>query len=63
MTQFFEHLRFLVLEEWYVVGEFINNELLSTKGTLGDIRGRPDEKDLLNIESQVKNLLQGIGIQ
>ncbi len=63
MTQFFEHLRFLVLEEWYVVGEFINNELLSTEGTLGDIRGRPDEKDLLNIESKVKNLLRGIGIQ
>lgn len=60
MTQFFEHLRFRVLEEWYVVGEFTNNEILSTKGTLGDIRGRPDERDLANIESKVENLLKGI---
>lgn len=60
MAQFFEHLRFLVLEEWYIVGEFINNEELSTKGTLGDIRDRPNEHDLLLVESKVNNLLQGI---
>jgi hypothetical protein len=62
MTQFFEHLRFLVLEEWYMVGEYVNDELLSTKGVLWNIKGRPDEKDLLYIESKVKNLLQGIRI-
>jgi multimeric flavodoxin WrbA len=63
MTQFFEHLRFFVLEEWYVVGEFVNNEILSTKGSLGDIRGRPNKNDLLNIESKVNNLLQGINFK
>ena len=58
MTQFFEHLRFLVLEEWYVVGEFINNELLSTKVTLGDIRGRPNEQDLKEVSEMVKGIFQ-----
>ncbi len=62
MAQFFEHLRFLVLEEWYIVGEFVNNETLSTKGTLGDIRGRPNKQDLLLVESKVNNLLQGIKV-
>jgi len=60
MEQFFEHLRFSVLGEWYIVGEFRGNEVLSTQGTLGDIKGRPDENDLLNVETKVKNLLQKI---
>ena len=60
MEQFFEHLRFSVLDEWYIPGEFRNKDILSTKGVLGDIRKRPDEKDLLNIERKLKNLLKKI---
>jgi len=44
--QFFEHLGFTVLDEWYIVGEFHGSEEASTKGRLGDIRGRPNEDDL-----------------
>ena len=44
--QFFEHLGFTVLDAWYVVGEFHGSEEASTKGRLGDIRGRPSEEDL-----------------
>ena len=60
MEQFFEHLRFSVLGQWYIVGEFKGNEVLSTQGRLGDIKGRPNENDLLNVETKVKNLLQKI---
>lgn len=60
MEQFFEHLRLSVLDEWYVVGEFKGNEVLSTKGVLGDIRGRPAEDDFLDVERRVKNLIKKI---
>ncbi len=60
MEQFFEHLRFSVLGEWYIAGEFKGNEALSTKGPLGDIRGQPSEINLLNIEKKVKNLINKI---
>ncbi len=56
MEQFFEHLRFTVLAEWYIIGELKRNETLSTQGFLGDIRGRPDEKDLSRIEKMLKSV-------
>ena len=60
MEQFFEHLRFSVLGEWYIVGEFKGNEILSTKGALGDIRGRPNKEDLLEVERKVEELLKKV---
>ena len=60
MEQFFEHLRFSVLGEWYFVGGLKGNEVLSTKGALGDIKGRPTEEDLLEVERRVKNLIKKI---
>ena len=47
--QFFEHLGFAVLDEWYVVGEFHGSEEASTKGRLGDTRGLPNEEDLSKV--------------
>jgi multimeric flavodoxin WrbA len=44
--QFFEHLGFVVVGEWYIVGEFHGWDEGSTKGRLGDIRGRPNTEDL-----------------
>ena len=49
-----------IRDRWYIVGEFKGNEVLSTQGRLGDIKGRPNENDLLNVETKVKNLLQKI---
>ncbi len=60
MEQFFEHLRFSVIGRWYIVGEFKNNDVLSTQGVLGDIRGRPNEKDLMEVELKVKRILQKV---
>jgi len=58
--QFFEHIGFKVAVKWYTVGEFHGSEELSTKGLLGDIRGRPDKKDLAEIENNVSALIKSI---
>ncbi len=54
--QFFEHLGFTVLDEWYIVGEFHGWEEGSTQGKLGDIRGRPNAADLAKIKSDAEHL-------
>jgi hypothetical protein len=55
--QFFEHLGFTVLAEWYVVGEYHGSEESSTKGRLGDIRGRPNEEDLHKVKQDTRRLV------
>jgi hypothetical protein len=56
--QFFEHLGFRVLDEWYIVGEFHGREELSTQGRLGDIRGRPNEEDLRTVKQDARRLVE-----
>lgn len=58
MRTFFEHIGFTVLDEWYTVGEYKNNEENSTRGRLGNIKGRPNEDDLLEIENKTKGVLK-----
>lgn len=63
--QFFEHLGIRVLDEWYIVGEYHANEEASTRGCLGDIRGRPSEEDLRQIRERAGSLvrrLRGAGV-
>ena len=60
--QFFEHLGFTVLDEWYIVGEFHGSEESSTLGRLGDIRGRPNAKDLRKVKQDVARLLQTLDL-
>jgi hypothetical protein len=57
MGQFLAHIGFDLLAEWYVVGEFHGREEHSTKGRLGDIRGRPNQQDLAEIESRTLELV------
>jgi flavorubredoxin len=58
--QFFEHLGFRILDEWYVVGEFHGSDELSTQGRLGDIRGRPNETDLNKVMEDAERLFKNI---
>ena len=60
MGQLFEHLGFMVAGEWYTVGEFKGNEKASMFGKLGDIKERPNEDDLLDIERKVIEVLNTI---
>ncbi len=55
--QFFEHVGFTVLDELYVVGEFHGSLEESTKGKLGDIRGRPNAEDLSKVKADIKKLV------
>jgi flavodoxin len=50
MAQFFEHVGFTVIGEWYILCEFHGNLENSTKGRMGDIRGKPTAQDLLKIK-------------
>jgi flavorubredoxin len=56
MAQFFEHLGFTVLAEWYVLSEFHGSLENSTQGRMGDIRGKPTEEDLLKIKEDTERL-------
>jgi hypothetical protein len=60
MAQLFDHLGFEILDEIYVVGEYIPESMqeMSRQGRLGDIRGRPDEHDLNEVEQRVRGLLR-----
>jgi flavodoxin len=58
--QFFAHLGFDVLAKWYIVGEFHGNPEASTLGRLGDIRGRPDERDLEQVRQDTLGILERI---
>ena len=60
LGQFFEHLGFDVMAKWYVVGEFRGREDISTLGRLGDIRGRPNQADLAEVENNVQALVQSL---
>jgi flavorubredoxin len=60
LGQFFEHLGFEVAAKWYIVGEFHGREELSTRGRLGDIRGRPNQTDLAEVQGNVATLIHSL---
>jgi flavodoxin len=60
LGQFFEHIGFRVAARWYTVGEFHGREELSTKGKLGDIRGRPNQQDLAEVAGNVSRLIKSL---
>jgi hypothetical protein len=59
-SSFLEHLGCQVMAEWNIVGQFHNKDEPNINGRLGDIRGRPNESDLLDVENRVKGLLAGL---
>jgi flavodoxin len=56
MRQFFEHIGFNVIDEWYVLSEFHGSIENSTKGRMGDIRGKPTKEDLQKIKEDAKRI-------
>ena len=55
--QFFEHIGFTVLDKWYVLSEFHSSEERSTKGRMGDIRGKPTKEELQKIRLDANKLV------
>jgi flavodoxin len=60
LGQFFEHIGFEVAAKWYTVGEFHGRDEFSTRGKLGDIRGRPNQQDLAEVKKNVAVLIKSI---
>jgi flavorubredoxin len=59
MGQLFDHLGFVVIAEWYIVGEYHGKlKRFSEGGRLGNIQERPNEADLTDIAQRVKGILQ-----
>ena len=56
MGQFFEHIGFTVVDEWYILSEFVGNEERSTKGRMGDIKGKPTKEELQKIRMDAEKL-------
>jgi flavodoxin len=60
IAQFFAHIGFTIVGEWYILSEFRGNMENSTKGKMGDIRGKPNAEDLLKIMQNATALAQKI---
>ena len=58
MAQFFEHIGFTVLDEWYILSEFHGSLEFSTQGRLGDLRGKPTQEELLSIKKDAESLVK-----
>jgi flavodoxin len=56
IRQYFEHIGFTVIDEWYILSEFHGSLENSTKGRMGDIRGKPTAENLQKITEQTKKL-------
>ena len=60
IQQSLAHMGFDVKGEWYIVGEFHGWKDGSTRGKLGDIRGRPNAQDLAKIEEKTIELVKSL---
>jgi len=57
LRSFLMHLGYSVLDQWHMVGEFHNEADMNTQGRMGNILGRPNDKDLLDVENRVKGVV------
>ena len=60
MGQLFDHLGYDIVGEWYVIGEYLAERLQShsVNGRLGDIRNRPNEADLSDVDQRVTGIMR-----
>jgi flavodoxin len=55
--QYFEHIGFQVIAEWYVLSEFYGSKEPNREGRLGDLRGKPDAEQLQNIKDKANQMV------
>jgi menaquinone-dependent protoporphyrinogen IX oxidase len=56
IRQFFEHIGFNVIDELYILSEFHGSLENSTKGRMGDIRGKPTSEDLQKVKEDIERV-------
>jgi flavodoxin len=57
IRQYFEHIGFNVIDEWYILSEFHGSLENSTIGRMGDVRGKPTAEELQKITQDTKQLV------
>jgi flavodoxin len=57
LRSFLEHIGYTVLDQWHIVGQFHKETDMNTQGRLGNILGRPNDKDLLDVENRTKGVI------
>ena len=60
MRQYFEHFRFNVVGEWYIISEFHCREDMSTLEMPGDIRGKPTLAELEKIKKDSQQIAKSL---
>jgi len=60
LRSFLEHLGYAVLDQWHIVGQFHKETDMNTQGRLGNILGRPNDRDLLEVENRTKGAVRAL---
>jgi hypothetical protein len=60
LDSFLGHLGYLPLEPWHVPGALAHREDLNLAGRLGDIRNRPDDRDLDDVRNRTSGVLASL---
>lgn len=60
LRSFLEHLGYTVLDQWHIVGQFHKETDMNTQGRLGNILGRPNDNDLLDVENRTKGVVRAL---
>ncbi len=55
-----EHIGYLSLDSWLVVGQFSTMKVLNKGGRLGDIENRPNENDLNDVKNKTAGIIASL---
>jgi flavodoxin len=56
--QYFEHIGFTIIKEWYILSEFHGSVENNTQGRMGDIRGKPTAIELQKIKENAMQVVK-----
>lgn len=57
LRSFLEHIGYAVFDQWHIVGQFHKETNMNIQGRLGNILGRPSDKDLLDVMNRTKGVV------
>lgn len=60
LNSFIEHLGYIGLDQWLVVGKHNHKPEINKNGRLGNIEDRPNESDLLAVQNKVKGVVDSL---
>ncbi len=60
LRSFLEHLGFTVFDQWHIIGQFHKETDMNINGRLGNILGRPNDTDLLEVKSRTKGIISAL---